>query len=456
MRKSTLGLACTLAVFSGATFATRYTLNYQDGSGVMAAVQSGDLSKIDQLLHDPSNKPNVVDLVTAARFRVLGDVDQSTQFAEKCYAPDQLGQSRSAPMLCGLLVAGNALRDGDVAKWATLSEDMKSRAMPSLTKMFNDGLQRLAAKDTTKKFPPATPDTLTVDVLAIVHDYTPFRNWPYRESVSSNGSPAHVPVEWVATATAKAGKKPPALPFVTINVNGQPIKASVDTGSSSALMLSEADAARLGITHITAGWLTVVHIGYPTGSSLGNAGSVVIGNVTFKNVPVVVTGTGNFPVIGLNLLRQLGRVDFSKDVLDINPPANPACSTPMTMASIISSDQSQLFFPIEVDGQPARALIDTGAETHFYGMSKNFTALANAPGAQLKVMNVQIFSQLQSVPYVLQTSELSIDGEKHQVHYSVLDGKNVNYDYAIGAEMLWSHDIQMDFKNGLLCLNHRA
>lgn len=430
---------------------TVFHINFTDGAGVVEATSRGDYDALVALSQRPDINQSKTALlaIQASEARIRGNLTQSTQIAKGCYDPATLSSGHSANLLCGLLIAGNALNEGDIATWARLTLEMKAKSKPMFDKDLREGMTKTQQPSGKHVDIHALLVNYDVDVFTLVADMESFQNWPYSTQVESiPSSPSTIALTWSATDPTK---KKNQLPFVNVSVNGHAVSALLDTGSSVSLAVNENDARALGITRITPGWIKLNHLGTWETSSLGNAESVSLGDSRFKDVPVVVSVAAAFPVIGLNLLRQLGSVELSRSQLTIHPQLPDSCTTALAIGSVISGPISYLSYPIIFDRQPRQAILDTGMPMPFYAMSRDFEALANAPGAQTKVISFMMNGEPRTTPYVDRKGELVLDGQTQNIGYPTFDGRNTAYGYAIASHMLGHFNFYVDFQQGRAC-----
>ncbi|MCH7489068.1 MAG: retropepsin-like domain-containing protein [Gemmatimonadetes bacterium] len=111
------------------------------------------------------------------------------------------------------------------------------------------------------------------------------------------------------------------LPLMTLEINGHSVEFILDTGGDR-FVIDEAIAEQIGVDVLTT---TTAKYAFTGGKDvrrdLGRVDSVKMGDVTLKNVPVVVlpwkaSGPQSDGVLGTNVLRQfLSTVDYANDQL---------------------------------------------------------------------------------------------------------------------------------------------
>ena len=436
-----------------ATFAASATIviKIEDKSGFQDAISDGDVRTIHRLLNSEQDK-NVKVLLQAGAYRISGNLAESSSLAKRCYEPDSVATTGSRSMLCGLLLAGNDLADGDIASWARTSQDIKTKTAPMYAEFIKTAVEQQAVKQDGSS-QGVIDAQYVIDLFSVVDDYKPFASWPYKTTITrSENGPDIIPVIWQGGVVNGRSSR---LPFIEVQINGKTVQGLLDTGTGDNMLLSAADAERVGIDHITPGWQHVMYVGSATStSSLGNAKVVKVGNTTLGNVPVVVTNT-RIAVIGLNLIRQLGASSLSSEALTVSPIAT-ACKDPLAMGSLVSGGHEQLRYPIEIRDEAVRAVIDTGAPMLAYELRDSLPVASNENGRPAQGTTTVASLDGTSIPYVTAHGDFSIAGVTHRnMGYPIFKGQSLNHS-AIGAWLLRDNDIVMDFPQGHLCLVPRS
>lgn len=115
-----------------------------------------------------------------------------------------------------------------------------------------------------------------------------------------------------STHTAVAIKADPRGHFVTtVQINGRPVQAVVDTGAST-VALNAADAARLGVPYLSG---RQVAMRTANGDAIGyliTLPSVRVGNITFADVEGVVMARQDSPSMVLLGMSFLNRVEMRR------------------------------------------------------------------------------------------------------------------------------------------------
>lgn len=167
----------------------------------------------------------------------------------------------------------------------------------------------------------------------------------------------------------EAGLGEAFTPKLDVTINGHHVKALVDTGTSTALVMSLTQAKALGLQPLVTGLSGFRSLGkppIPAGSkAVYLATSLELGPLHVHNVMVIVIPDDyekdTDVTIGLPLLARFDNVVFNQSGMIVNAPS-AACrhALPVTYAALSGHD-GILVFAAEADGKPIRAMIDTGA-----------------------------------------------------------------------------------------------
>jgi hypothetical protein len=138
-----------------------------------------------------------------------------------------------------------------------------------------------------------------------------FKGKPYEIEWATPDKVAHLPI---INDFTPAG----ALPLMKLEVNGHPVEFILDTGGDM-LYIDESVAEKAGIRHISKRQARYAYTGGKSvDEPLGVANTVKMGEVTLKNVPVVVAkwkvmGPTSDGVVTTQILKQfLSTVDYDK------------------------------------------------------------------------------------------------------------------------------------------------
>jgi predicted aspartyl protease len=424
---------------------------FHDGIEFSEAIKNGDSQTIQQFLQ---SNPDIglLPVFKSGLYRISGNLTQSTAFAEKCYIPGAVSTKSARSMLCGLLMAGNDLNEGRIADWAGLSQRIKAETAPVYLSYIASFVKETAEKQRVAGLPVSKAD-YTLDIFSVVSNYSLFEKWPYTTQVHIHDTTSpEVPIIWRGDVVNGYSNR---RPFVRFQVNGKMVEGLLDTGISNNLLLNHSDANLLGITHITPGWIPLTGMdGKKIPTSLGNASTLQLGDATFTNLPVTVAGN-SMPIIGLNLLRQLGSVSLSDQTLTISPPQTGSCSSPLRMTSFVSGSIGTLLTSIQLQGNQVDAAIDTGAPMLVYKSVDAIPSLQDASSNRTKPGRLNPFLNSPDVPYVTEQGDFSILGIGfHNIAFPIFQHGS-QFLYGVGADMLRTTTYVMDFRNGHLCVESK-
>lgn len=149
--------------------------------------------------------------------------------------------------------------------------------------------------------------------------------------------------------------------FVATEVNGVPVRLMLDTGATH-LVLGPTVAARAGLSS-GAGMQFETFGGARGSARLGQLHTVRVGALTLDRVPtatVALPGYFQDGLLGLPFLRRTPfALDYEKGILTLGSAARQLAK-PLGRGLKLNTDR-MLTVEVQVDGAPARLVIDTGA-----------------------------------------------------------------------------------------------
>lgn len=421
-------------------------IHVRDDTGFTDALENGDTQKIQTLINSATD-PKQKELFLAGKLRIESDLDASTAHAKECYDADAVAGKSPLAMLCGLIIAGNALNQGDIATWARLTDYIKEKTLPKYMRYTDDAIK---AKSSTNSEPlnKVEHENYSIDLFSFVKDYTQFKNWPYKTKVTESASyPGSIPIDWQGTIIQGRSS---LRPFIQIEINGTRIKGLIDTGTGGNLYLDKKTALSLGINHLTPGWSPLAYLGgREQNSLLANASTVNIGNKLFQNIPVIISDTSEVPVtIGMNMLRQLEGVSLSVKQFKILSLTAPICSEHMAIGSPLAGSIGWMLFPVIVNGNHVNSIIDTGAPMLLYEMRDKIPSPYSAEKNSASAKKLQPM-----MPYQNIRGNFDIAGKHYSDKtYPVFQQAGI-FHYGVGAWLLRHNIVTMDFKHGYLCVD---
>ena len=392
-----------------------------DNTGVIKAVENGDSEALLALEKSPPS-PLIAMFAKAARARIGMDFQASTAAANQCIEESQKQKNMVQELACSLLKAGNELLLDHPGEWARQLNAMRNKFYPLLRQSQGPSF----ALSDLEKLP----------------DYAPFLQVKDDVAIEGNsGAPWSLGIHVL--------KKGPLNPVSTIEPMAVEVRAGetrfdavLDTGGLMSL-LNTPTAEALGI-HAVPHWIS-------TGSGdsgLGTVPSLSIGQVNLRNVPVAVASSGIPNVIGLSTLRQLGQVTFSSKLIVVGADAPPRCQThPLVMRSTLIGTGPKLIVPIQVNGRPVRAVLDTG----FTGVLDQY-GTDNPDELNGKVeQTMQITAQGPvASTYVVKSKQIGLGEASQQVAVRVRAAKS-GVIYVAGLKLLDGTSAYIDFNRRVMC-----
>ena len=165
------------------------------------------------------------------------------------------------------------------------------------------------------------------------------------------------------------------VPVVAAEVNGRPATLVLDTGLNMTI-LSRLAANRLGVPYDTR---TDIRLTDPSGEVRASRGVIPVlqlGAAVVPSLPTIVSPGLQPPLDGLLGVNALIGFDLDLDVprgtLALYRPrrcggALPPWAGTYTRLDVQQDGNGFLYAPVLLDGQPARALLDTGASRSTFG-----------------------------------------------------------------------------------------
>lgn len=399
------------------------------------ALLHGDAPRAKEVAAALKLDPTMVKLVEA---QLDYDLPGLLAAAKVCRDSAMLRNELAAALSCNGVAYRSAFAMGDAREAFRTLVWVKKVGFPAMTRMhrgtpgFGNAFDRADIDQIAKSLPPfftkRSPDRASLD----------YSNAPYKEDNA------------IHLTTHASGAS--IIPAVTIVVNGKQLKAFVDTGSASSVVMDQAHATELGVKTLVAGLPAIATLGRSpaTGStSLALVDELVFGPLTVHDVMAIVVPTGYLPgsgvMVGLPLLARFQQVEFGRSRLTVGGTAS-GCNDPLALTFASSPrEDGKLVFDAGADGKPIKASIDTGADVPLIA------------GRHLAPPSVDNDSAVQSAT-VAQAGPI-------QRYLKVWFGKShLSYDdtpviptlevpdVLIGAPILAGWDVHFDFLKPSLCL----
>ena len=395
-----------------------------DPVGITLMTMRGESGKLKALGYakDYSHFP-----ARAAYFRTIGDIDNSTKWAERCLTDrgvaEQSGQG--VLFLCMSMLAGNQLAAGNIAGWAT--------TMTKVRRIYNNSVSRdFPAGDST--YVVAKPD------------FDKFVHWPAM-SYAKHTKVIEIPIKNMRGFSVISFKIRGGADGKKRDVSAQFI---LDTGSARSIMTRQV-AQSLGLALTDNFQFESLD---PTGQpkfALASPVDLAASGVTLKNVSFSVSDSVNLTILGLDVLRQLGQVVISKDSLRILPDSMArTCADRLTTTSSLWGDYWGIRLKSKVADADALLLIDTGlvAGLQSAGLYKP---------AQDEVEKSKKTSGLlgtKDLKYVERKVFLEIGDVKETTAAQVTDqaAEVFPMSWKLGNDFISRHDLYLDANRGYACL----
>ncbi len=167
------------------------------------------------------------------------------------------------------------------------------------------------------------------------------------------------------------------VPLVTADINGRPASLVLDTGSDTTV-LNRAAAERLGVSWDGRAPVTLGGAGGKARAFATTVPILSLGEATIPKVRVLVAQTPAPPIDGVLGTNVLIGFELDLDVPNRRlvlyrarpcPAALPPWTAPFTRLPVQQQGSGHLFVPGELDGQPVRGMLDTGASNTTVGLA---------------------------------------------------------------------------------------
>lgn len=166
------------------------------------------------------------------------------------------------------------------------------------------------------------------------------------------------------------------VPVVAAEINGRPATLVLDTGANITLLSGQA-ANRLGVPYDTRADVPLRGLARETRASRGVIPVLQLGETVVADLAVFVSPGLRLPFDGLLGINALVGFDLDLDVprgtvalYRARPCAGalPPWTGTYTRLSVQQDGNGLLYAPVFLDGQPARALLDTGSSRSTFGV----------------------------------------------------------------------------------------
>ncbi|MFY0183189.1 retropepsin-like aspartic protease [Stenotrophomonas sp. PUT21] len=418
------GLGLCVAILPATVAADPVALH--DGFGYSDAVLRAELATLREMSGASGPRRH---LGAAGYHRVRGELAASNRAARQC-----LDETREAPptlqglaFLCESTLAGNALIEGDIAAWASLMLRVREDYQRTIVPMLRAG----------DEVPDVTRPT-----------FAAFTTWP------RSALPVAERVQDVAVPIQFSNE----LPSVTLTLHGTRDGAPVaheaafiiDTGAPRS-HISRGLAASLGlavtegfvVSRIVEGDIQQAGLAAPIDIELGGQR---VRDVSFNSEP-----TRELNLIGLDVLRALGRFRLSRETLTLLGTQTPAlCTRRMVVTSSLWGPFQQARYPIR-GREHHLMLIDTG----FHGAFQMRGApRASVPAAAIQRRNVITTRGAEDIEYAPASTPMQITDTLTSIPVDIAFQPPDLFpsSWRIGYGVTGGYDVALDLPGGLGCL----
>lgn len=378
------------------------------------AVRAADASRLLGAFQHPANDVSRA-LAAMGLDRVTWQLDHSSATARTCAKALASTQPVTA-FFCAKFEAGNLRLKGRYAEASRL--------------------------DTTAATAFAAVASADIPFQAFMRDNALYAAMP--PVSAEHASDVTVPVRFDATHSFS----------LDATVNGQAVALGLDTGSATTL--SRSTAKRLGVTVVVADHGKAVGLlGRSSPQSLGVIDELKIGSAVVRHLPVEIIDEGR-DVVGNDTLMQLDRFRLTKDTLSFPSSAEAlsSCQEPMLVSTAAFGGGTLLVKPLQVNGAPRLALIDTGDSFVLTGTAS--AAAGGKGGRHRRVMTRDLTRADQSVDTLDGHASITLGGRDQSVDFPIYPAANLPYPYILGGGALSSATLEVDFEKAHVCMTQRS
>ncbi|WP_134812465.1 retropepsin-like aspartic protease [Xanthomonas axonopodis] len=399
----------------------------QDGPGVTLMVLRGEISPLEKL----SNSDGLAKLpAKAGLFRVESNFDASNKAIEECLKNEKvLGQKGAGALyLCKSLQAGNSLALGDIAGWA--------RTMLDVRKIYTENIKpSLKAGD---------------DADAIT--------WPHFEAFlgrKQSGTLKSIISTPVILPLISAGGVPVVKATIHGGLDGKHRDVAsdfiVDTGSTRSI-LNERFARSLGLKITNNFHRDTIGASREILFNLADPVDLKFGELTLENVSFSTSDSVPVNIIGMDLLRQLGAVEISKDGFKIlGSDLSHSCKDNFRLTSLLWGSPMAPRIPAIIRGREELVLLDTGSSTSLEASGIDLTGFPQKDLRTKKV--VDLFGE-RTIIYAESTVTMVLNSRTSDINASVTDQKGMVFpvSWRMGYDFISKSKLHLDAMNGRACL----
>ncbi|MFC3654987.1 aspartyl protease family protein [Xanthomonas hyacinthi] len=382
------------------------------------AMGRGDLKTLDTLLASAGD-PVRRELISAYKARLEFRLADSDLHAERCsdLAQMDIRQYYASEAKCRSVLAGNRLLAGDTAGWI----DLMRHALVAVEQFARDQAYQLYPGKFAADARVTLPGAVTLPEVdagspsfLYGHEGEVVKRVPYLdEGTSSDGTPNG--------------------PFtIEAYANGELADFIFDTGAQTLIGGRLAKRLFLDAGQSAAGNinLNIYLQGRKVAARLVALKSLRFGSFEARDMTVLLSDDPEMPnVIGLNVMRNMRPFRVTKDRVEMD--ASSSCDSKFMVASNAVATNSFLVASVEIEGRPVLSDIDTGNPSLVIEYEDRE---ARAP--------------------VPEAGQITVNGQK-AAPIRRAKGSEYGADYNVGAALLESQNIFLDFSARRICFEDR-
>lgn len=397
-----------------------------DGFGYSDAVLRAELTPLREMSRVAGPRGH---LGAAGYHRVRGEMEASNRAARQCLAEtaDAPPALQGLAFLCESTLAGNALIEGDIAQWATLMQGVRRDYLRTIVPMLKPGDE--------------VPDVTRPDIDA-------FTAWPRSAlPVSEHAQDVEVPIQF-------SNELPSVM--VTLHHTRHGIDAAheaafiIDTGAPRS-HISRALAESLGLAVTENFVVSRIVEGDIQQAGLAAPIDIEVGGQRVRAVSFNSEATRELNLIGLDVLRALGRVRLSRETLTLLGTQTPAaCTRRMVMTSSLWGPFQQARYPIRGRDNNLM-LVDTGFHGAFQMRGAPRTSV---PAAAIQRRNVITTRGAEDIEYAPASTPLQLADSVVDIVVDVAFQPPDLFpsSWRIGYGVTGGYDVYVDLPGGIGCL----
>lgn len=368
----------------------------------------------------------------AAYFRTRGELGNSDKWASRCINDaNVLAQPGSDALYqCLGILAGNSLWRGDIRGWAAWM--IKVRRLGA----------GVPALQSSALYQEADLDSMQFEA---------FLDRPASTVAERPGSTVEVPVKYLRN-----------WPVISAKITGgndgakRTIDAEflVDTGATRSF-LTQGFAHSVGLK-TTPGFVHERRAGRIARTSLVDPVTLNIGGIELRDFSFAESDGVQLNIIGLDVLRQLGPLLLSDEVLRLLGPSwrHTGCTAPLRVASDPWARYWEMRAPMKIDGVDRLAFVDTGMSgllevKGLRGEQETAAAWQEAP----------ISTMFGRIDRRVRKANMSVvgSGMNEDVAVSIVEPvpPHPPETWTLGGAVLATHDLLIHLDKNLLCLHRR-